>query len=338
MVALARRDFNRLMAGAAVGLVAQGAAPAQAADFSYKFGHAFPLNHPIHIAALAVATRVSAETNGVVDIEVLGASQLGGDNNLMSQVRSGGIDFYAGAGSVFATVFPIASIWAMGFAFGNYGEVWAAVDGELGDRVRAGARGVGLVPFDVVWDNGFREVSTGARPINDAKDLKGIKIRVPVSPSLISLFQNLGASPVSLNFGEVYTALQAHLVDAQESPLSIFETGNFYEVQKYLALTNHSWDGGFIVGNRASWAALPSDMQAIASRIFNEEGLKQRTASAVLADSLRASLTERGVAFTEPSRAAMIDVLKERGYYREWRQKYGEAAWQSLTRYSPAVS
>jgi len=181
-----------------------------------------PAAHPLHTAAVAVARRVAAETNGVVDIEVLGASQLGGDNNLMSQVRSGGPDFYAGAGSVFATVFPIASIWAMGFAF-NYAEVWAAVDGELGDRVRAGARGAGLVPFDVMWDNGFRQISTGARPVNGAGDLKGVKIRVPVSPSLISLFQNLDASPVSLNFGEVYTALQTHLVDAQESPLSIFD-------------------------------------------------------------------------------------------------------------------
>ena len=273
----------------------------------------------------------------MVDIEVLGASQLGGDNNLMSQVRSGGLDFYAGAGSVFATVFPIASIWAMGFAFANYAEVWAAVDGELGNRVRAGARGAGLVPFDVVWDNGFRQISTGARPVNGAGDLKGVKIRVPVSPSLISLFQNLGASPVSLNFGEVYTALQTHLVDAQESPLSIFETGNFYEVQKYVALTNHSWDGGFIVGNRASWEALPPDMQAIVSRIFNEEGLKQRAASASLADSLRSSLAERGITFTEPPRAAMVDTLRERGYYREWRQKYGEAAWKSLARYAPAL-
>ena len=239
MVAFTRRDFNRLLAGAGAGLAAR-AAPARAADFSYKFGYAFPLTHPLHAAAVAVARRIAAETNGVVDIEVLGASQLGGDNNLMSQVRSGGLDFYAGAGSVFATVFPIASIWAMGFAFANYAEVWAAVDGELGDRVRAGARGAGLVPFDVVWDNGFRQISTGARPVNGASDLKGVKIRVPVSPSLISLFQNLGASPVSLNFGEVYTALQTHLVDAQESPLSIFETGNFYEVQKHVALTNHS--------------------------------------------------------------------------------------------------
>lgn len=338
MVTFSRRHFSRLVAGAAVGVAAQAAAPARAADFSYKFGYAFPLTHPIHTAALEVARRVAAETNGMVDIEVLGASQLGGDNNLMSQVRSGGLDFYIGAGSVFATLFPIASIWAMGFAFADYPEVWAAVDGELGDHVRSGARSVGLVPFDVVWDNGFRQVSTGARPVNDAKDLRGVKIRVPVSPSLISLFQNLGSSPVSLNFGEVYTALQTHLVDAQESPLSIFKTGNFAEVQKYLAMTNHSWDGGFIVGNRASWAALPPDMQAIVSRAFNEEGLKQRTASAALNDSLRASLTKRGVTFTEPSRAAMIDVLKERGYYREWRQKYGEVAWTSLARYAQALS
>ena len=312
--------------------------PARAADFSYKFGHAFPLTHPIHVAALAAASRVKAETNGTLDIEVLGASQLGGDNNLMSQVRSGGIEFYAGAGSVFATLFPVASIWAMGFAFGGYDDVWPAVDGELGERVRAGARGVGLVPFGVVWDNGFRQISTGARPVTGVEDLKGLKIRVPVSPSLISLFQNLGSSPVSLNYGEVYTALQTHLVDAQESPLAIFETGNFREVQKCVALTGHVWDGGMIVGNKAAWAALPPDMQAVVARVMDEEGRKQRTASAAWNESLRASLASRGIIFTEPPTGPMIETLRDGGYYKEWRGKYGDAAWKSLVRYSPALA
>ena len=336
MATITRRHLGKVLAGAATAAAVHR--PARAADFSYKFGHAFPLTHPIHMAAVAAASRIKAETNGTVDIEVLGASQLGGDNNLMSQVRSGGIEYYAGAGSVFATVFPVASIWAMGFAFGGYDDVWPAVDGELGERVRAGARSVGLVPFDVVWDNGFRHISTGSRPVTGVGDLKGIKIRVPVSPSLISLFQSLGSSPISLNYGEVYTALQTHLVDAQESPLTIFETGNLHEVQKYLALTGHVWDGGMIVGNKAAWAALPPDMQAIVARVMNEEGRKQRVASAALNDTLRTSLTARGITFTQPPPGPMIETLKERGYYQEWRSKYGDTAWKSLVRYSPALA
>ena len=338
MVNITRRGLNRALIGGAVGLAVSRVGEARAADFNYKFGHAFPLTHPVHVAGLAVADRVRKETKGAVDIEVLGASQLGGDNNLMSQVRSGGLEFYAGAGSVFATLFPVASIWAMGFAFPSYDEVWAAVDGALGDRVRAGARGVGLVPFDVVWDNGFRQISTGARPVMGVDDLKGLKIRVPVSPSLISLFQNLGSSPVSLNYGEVYTALQTHLVDAQESPLTIFETGNFREVQKYVAMTSHIWDGAMIVSNRGAWTALPPDLQAIVARVFNDEGRKQRLGSAALTDTLRARLTAGGVTFTEPPLGPMIATLKEHGYYKEWRDKYGDAAWNTLVRYSPALS
>jgi len=338
MVSVTRRGLNRLLVGTAAGLALPRVSAARAADFNYKFGHAFPLTHPIHIAGAAAADRVRVETNGVIDIEVLGASQLGGDNNLMSQVRSGGLELYAGAGSVFATVFPVASIWAMGFAFPSYDEVWAAVDGGRGDRVRAAARGVGLIAFDVVWDNGFRHISTGARPVTEVGDLKGLKIRVPVSPSLISLFQNLGSSPVSLNYGEVYTALQTHLVDAQESPLTIFETGNFREVQKYVAMTGHVWDGGMIVANRAAWTALPPDMQAIVARIFNEEGRKQRLASAAVTDTLRVNLTRSGVTFTEPPLGPMVGTLKDRGYYKEWRDKYGDAAWNTLVHYSPALS
>lgn len=337
MAIVARRRLNQLLLGAAAGVMSQEIRPARAADFSYKIGYGFPLTHPIHLAAVAATNRIKAETNGAVDIEVLGASQLGGDNNLMSQVRSGGLEFYIGAGSVFATVFPIASIWATGFAFSKYDEVWAAVDGEVGNLVRSGARNVGLVPFDVVWDNGFRHISTGSRPIAGVDDLKGVKIRVPVSPTLISLFQGLGSSPVSLNFGEVYTALQTRLVDGMESPLAIFETGNLYEVQKYIAMTNHVWDGGMLVGNRASWAALPPDMQAIVTRVFNEEGRKQREASAALANSLRTSLAGRGITFTEPPLEPMTAKLRERGYYKEWSRKHGDVAWKSLARYSPAL-
>jgi TRAP-type C4-dicarboxylate transport system substrate-binding protein len=99
------------------------------------------------------------------------------------------------------------------------------------------------------WDLGFRQITTSAKPIEKAADLAGMKLRVPGAPALVSLFTALGASPVSMQFGEVYTSLQTRIVDGQENPLSVIDAGKFYEVQKYCAVTNHVWDGYWICAN-----------------------------------------------------------------------------------------
>ncbi len=85
-----------------------------------------------------------------------------------------------------------------------------------------------------MWDNGFRQITTSNKPINTPDDLKGLKLRVPVSPLFTSMFRALGTSPTAINFVEVYTALQTKVVDGQENPLALIDAAKFYEVQKYL--------------------------------------------------------------------------------------------------------
>src|SRR5436189_6066561 len=141
------------------------------------------------------------------------------------------------------TLVPAASINGIGFAFPDYDTVWKAMDGGLGAHVRGEIGKAGLVVMDKIWDNGFRQTTSSTRPINAPDDLKGFKIRVPVSPLWTSLFQSLGAAPAGINFSEVYTALQTHIVDGQENPLTLISLAKLFEVQKYASMTNHMWDG-----------------------------------------------------------------------------------------------
>ena len=108
------------------------------------------------------------------------------------------------------------------------------MDGDLGNYCRGLSEKAGLYCMDKAFDHGFREITMKSKPINTPDDLKGVKIRLPVAPLFIALFQHLGASPTPINFGEVYSALQTGLVDGQENPLILIDTAKLYEVQKYL--------------------------------------------------------------------------------------------------------
>jgi tripartite ATP-independent transporter DctP family solute receptor len=252
-----------------------GAMPrvARAAEFSLKYGNNLPLTHPLNIRAHEAAERIAKETNGRVEITIFPNNQLGGDTDMLAQVRSGGITFFTPSALVAATLVPVAAINAVGFAFADYDQVWKAMDGTLGAHVRAALAKVGLYTFEKMWDNGFRQITSGAKPIESAKDMDGLKIRVPVSPLSISMFKALSASPTSLQFSEVYSALQTRIVDAQENPLPIIQLAKLYEVQKFCDISNHLWDGFWLIANGRAWEALPADLKTIVANAINDAGL-----------------------------------------------------------------
>lgn len=305
------------------------------AEFTYKLGHSTPAEHPFNVRLTEVSADVLEKTSGRLNIQVFPASQLGGDNDLLSQVRSGAVEFFPAPGLILASVLPVTAIDGMGFAFPDYDRIWAAMDGDLGAFV---ANEIGtktnLVPMEKMWDLGYRQITNSVHPIKTADDLGGLKLRVPGAPALVSLFQALGVAPVSMQFGEVYTALQTKVVDGQENPLSQIDIGKLYEVQKYLSLSNHVWDGFWISANGPAWSRLPEDIQAVVRQSFNEKALLQRADLAAmnkdLADQLKSKGMEVNVAETESFRAK----LREAGFYQTWRDKIGGKAWEILEGYA----
>src|ERR1700742_460742 len=194
-------------------------------------------------------------------------------------------------------VSPIAGISGMAFAFSDYAHVWQAMDGELGANIRAGLDRVGLYAFPKILDSGYRNITTSNRPINSVGDLKGMKMRVPPSPVWVSLFTALGASPTSITINELYSALQTKIVDGQENPLTVIEAGKYYEVQKYCSVTEHMWDGLWIIANGKRIKALAPDDQAMITKAFETSTLKQRAETARLNVELEGRLMGKGLVF-----------------------------------------
>ncbi len=305
---------------------------ARAAEFALRFGHGFPSSHPINMRAKEAAARIKDETKGQVTIDMFPDSQLGGDSDLLTQIRSGAVDFFSTGGLILSTLVKVASINGMGFAFADYSKVWPAMDGELGALIRDGFTKAGLHAFKP-WDNGFRQITTSTRPITSPGDMRGFKIRVPVSAIYVSLFKALGAAPTSINLGETYSALQTHICDGQENPLIVVDTTKFYEVQKYVSLTNHVWDGSWVLANGDTWSALPKDLQDIVSRNFDASAMDERADIAQQNASLADTLAKRGLTVNQPDPEPFRARLREAGFYAEWKNQYGDAAWTALEKY-----
>ena len=319
-----------LAAGATLPLVGILSRPAFAADFNYKLATGQDPTHPINTRAQEAIDRIREASKGRLDIKLFPANQLGSDTDLLSQVRSGGVEFFNLSTSILATLVPAAGIPNTGFAFPDYAAVWKAMDGGLGDYIRTQIGKAGIVAVCKAQDNGFRQITTSTHPITKPEDLNGFKIRVPPAPILTSLFAALGAGPTPINFNELYSALQTKIVEGQENPLAIIATTRLYEVQKYCSMTSHVWDGYWILGNRRAWAALPDDLRKIATEEFDKSALDERADVAKLSDNLRQTLTAKGLVFNDVDRQAFRVALGKTSFYKDWRAKFGDDAWKLL--------
>ena len=304
---------------------------ARAAEFSWKFGHTAPVDNPLHLRLVDAATKIGLESKGRMDLQIFPHMQLGGDNDLLSQARSGAVEFCQPTSQILGSLLPVAAMNALGFIFNGYEQVWPAMDGALGAYVRGEIEAkLGLVPMKRIWNLGFRQVTCSLKPIQTAADLAGLKIRVPVAPTIVSLFRTLKAAPLPLQIPETYSALQTHIADAQENPLTLMAQLKFNEVQKYCSFTNHVWDGHWFCANADAWRSLPDDLKTIVATNLDEAALLDRADTMRSDDQLRQSLEAGGMVFNTTTPDSFRAVLKSAGFYAEWRKRLGEKPWAVL--------
>jgi len=301
---------------------------ALAAEFTFKVGHGLAPDHPTNIRLNEAAANVAKGTNGRMELRVFPANQLGGETDMLNQVRSGALEVFLIGGLVVSSVVPMAALDGTGFVFKNFNQVWPAMDGELGAFIRNAMMQQSNLYFPrTIWDLGFRQITNSVRPINTVADLAGMKLRVPGAAAYVDLFKALGASPVNMQFPEVYSAMQTHIVDGQENPLALIATSRFYEVQKHCSLTNHMWNGFWVLINGRAWQRLPSNLQEIVENNFNAAGLKQRQDLAGLEASYHETIAKGGVTVNDkPDTDSFRARLKSVGYYADVRRKLGDKA------------
>jgi len=319
-------------AGATLAAVPMPLVFGQSAEFAYKYAHNLQPTHAVNVRVTQAADAIREETGGRVSIQVFPANQLGSDTDTLSQLRAGGVEFFNLSGLILATLIPQVSISAIGFIFNDYDTVWKAMDGELGGYIRSQIAKVGLVGMENPFDNGFRQMTSSARPIHTPQDLQGFKMRVPISPLSTSLFKSFGAAPVGINVVELYTALQTGLADGQENPLSIIKSFKFNEVQKYCSMTNHMWDGFWCLANRRAWERLPANLRDVVGKHINQAAVNERADLFAQGAALQKELEDAGMTFNTTQPDAFRQVLNTSGFYAEWKEKMGAEGWNVLER------
>jgi tripartite ATP-independent transporter DctP family solute receptor len=304
---------------------------ARAAEFNFKFTSAQPATHPSTIRFIEAAERVKLKSGGKFEVTVFHSGQLGTDIDTFTQVRIGGVQMMVLSNLISATAAPLTSLCSIPFALPTYEHVWRAMDGKMGQLLRADLEKAGYLSTDKIPDDGFHQVTSSTKPVNTLEDLAGFKMRIPPSPLQTSTWRALGAAPASMNFSELYTALQTGVVDGQEGTSSIAKTTRLYEVQKYCSLTSHLWDGWYVLINPRAFKKLPTDMADLLMDSFNQAGLDERKDMLELNESARIFMKDKGMIFnTPPDMAPFRKKLADSGFYKEWKEKMGAEAWALL--------
>lgn len=340
------KDLNRRallkLSVATCGVVAGSglAAPyvmAKAQPMKLKFGNDLPESHSVNVRLREAIAAIAKDTDGALEIALFPNNQLGSDPDMMSQLRAGALEMATMPGTVLSTIIPSTSLTGVGYAFTGYDKVWAAMDGSVGDYIRGNIAKANLVPFRNVWDNGFRQVTSSTKPIKEPGDLAGFKIRVPLVPLWVSMFSAFGAAPVSIPLAEAYSALQTRIADGQENPLALINTTRFYEVQKYCSLTNHAWDGFWLLASGRVWKNVPDEYKQVMEKHFNAAALQQRDDIVAANVNLQKELEGKGLIFNTVDPLAFQQALAKTSFFKDARAKFGDEAWNLLQKYAGPV-
>jgi tripartite ATP-independent transporter DctP family solute receptor len=325
---LSRRRFIGAMAAATVaGIGGCASTGARVPDFRYRLGLSQPLDSPNYIRLKEMADRIHAETGGRMRIDIFAEGKLGNDSAMLAMLQKNELEMYMG-GNVFGPLVPVTEMPGLPFTFKNSAAVFAALDGELGNYIRAELMAKRIYAFRRGFDNGFHQLTTSTKPIRTVDDLVGMKIRTPVQKMTVDFFESLGAKPMTFTLDRLYEVLKDHTVDAQTDPLQIIVLLKLNEVQTYLSLTNHWWSGFTLVANAQAWQALPRELQAVIERHAGAAALAQRRD----VDRIDAGAVEwlrgKGMIVNEADTSGFRKQLG--AFYARWKGIYGDKAWALL--------
>ena len=194
------------------------------------------------------------------------------------------------------------ALWDTPFLFANSKEADTILDGPIGQKVMDKLREKGIVGL-VYWENGFRNLTNNKRPVTKVEDLDGIKLRVMQNTVYLDSFKSLGANAVPMAFSELFTALETKAVDGQENPYNTILSSKFFEVQKFLTVSNHVYSPWIVLVSKKYWDQLSKDEQKIMTDAASKSRDFERTDTRAEATKALADLKAKGMQVNELSAA-----------------------------------
>lgn len=242
------------VAGAAI------AAPTGFQERTLRVGNGVSEDHPNGDGERKMAQCAAEKSGGKMKIQLFWNAMLGNELATIQQVRTGSLEMVLASPAPITGIVPELGVLDLPFLFDNATEARRILDGKIGDWFGAKMMNAGLV--NLAWmESGFRHTTSSKRPITKWEDFQGIKLRVMQSPIYIDTFKEMGANAVPMAFSEVYSALEMKAVDGQENPVNNIENMKFYEVQKYLSFTKHSYTPTLVLASKKIWDTMSPEEQ-----------------------------------------------------------------------------
>lgn len=286
--------FRRLALAVALIAACTGALAQDVKDRVIKFGHLVQPGHPIALGTEKFIELVAAKSGGKMKVREYGGSVLGSEPQQVGALQGGVQEMFAPATTSVASLVKEMSLIDTPFSFSSAAQVDALLQGPFGQAVAQKLEDKGLVGLDY-WETGFRNITNSRKPVATPEDVKGLKIRVMGNPLFLESFSALGTNPVPMAFGELYGALESRALDAQENPYSIVLTSKFYEVQKYMSVTNHVYTANPVLVSKKFWDRLSASEQKILRDSAREAGVYHRALSREAAARDRQALIAKGM-------------------------------------------
>jgi tripartite ATP-independent transporter DctP family solute receptor len=285
MARFVRRTVLSLVATLALG-AAGGAFAQDIKPRLIRFGYGLNEQSNQGRAVKFFAAEVEKASGGKMKLRAIGAAALGPDTQMQQALIGGAQEMMVGSTATLVGITKEMALWDTPFLVNNTKEADALLDGPIGQKVMAKLEEKGLVGL-VYWENGFRNLTNSKRPVNKLEDLDGVKLRVMQNEVFLSSFKSLGANAIPLPFSELFSALETRTVDGQENPYNTILSSKFYEVQKYLSITNHVYSPWIVTVSKKWWDGLSKDEKkvlmdaATKSRDFERKDTREEAARAL---------------------------------------------------------
>jgi len=324
-----RRFFRTLLLGLTLSIAA-GSATADIKERTLKFAFQNQKEHPQAMGAQKFADLVAQKSGGKITVKLFPGGSLGGDLQTMSALQGGTVELTVlNAGLLSGAIKEFAAV-DLPFLFNSGVEADAVVDGPFGQRLLDKLPEKGLIGLGY-WDLGFRNMTNSKRPITKVEDIAGLKLRVLQSPIYIDLFNGLGANAVPLPFPELYSALEQHTVDGQENPVTVIASSKFFEVQKYLSLTRHTYNPQTLLISKKFWDQLAPEERKLIQESAQEAKLYQRKVSREQEGQALEALKKGGMQVNEIAPAEMVRLReKVKPVVEKFSAQIGEATVKEL--------
>ncbi|HYI68838.1 MAG TPA: TRAP transporter substrate-binding protein [Skermanella sp.] len=295
-------------------------ASAASAQTEIKLGHVGEPGSLLALSAEEFARRVNEKVGGQAKIVVFGSSQLGGDSELLKKLKLGTVDL-ALPSTVMSSEVPLFGLFELPYLVKDRAHM-ARLRDEIVMPVMAPAAEKDGFKILGVWENGFRQITNSKRPIEKPTDLQGIKLRVPSGVWRVKMFQSYGANPSPMAFSEVFVALQTGVMDGQENPLAQIYPSRFYEVQKYLSMTNHVYTPAYLTAGRSWKKYSPEIQKALTDAAVETQPVVYEIAAKMDEDFLQ-KLKDGGMQVNQVDQSVFVTASE--GIYKDFAAQVPEA-------------